>query len=351
VPLLRRAPQPQTEPGFAELRAGGTRVVIYPALGGKIGSMEMAGHEWLWQNDLVPRRAPKDGATFWTAGDSGGYDECFPTIGGCTIPSWIARYGGTALPDRGDLWMQATTFDLETLDASRGEGSGLRATSEWRGGRLPYRFRRIVDVDSDGAVAMRYSVVNEGPERMPFLWAAHPVFPLGPQTRLTLPPNALVRVYAQHGIDMLGVGSEHRWPRLRLATGEVDLSTPYHIAKKFAFKLFLEGAHRGAMIEEGPFQLEVSWNATDVPNLGLWVNRRGWTPIRRANYCNFSLQPAIGMPDTLSDAIGAWNGVQWLEPGATRHWSLSWRATDRRAVTGAVPEGEGAETSGVERDA
>jgi len=31
--------------------------------------------------------------------DSGGYDECFPTVGPCTLPSDVERYGGLALPD------------------------------------------------------------------------------------------------------------------------------------------------------------------------------------------------------------------------------------------------------------
>ena len=50
--------------GSAELRAGTTKVVIIPALGGKIASMEMAGREWLWTSDVIAHQAPIDGASY-----------------------------------------------------------------------------------------------------------------------------------------------------------------------------------------------------------------------------------------------------------------------------------------------
>ena len=46
--------------GFAELRAGGSRVVIVPALGGKIAQMELGGREWLWMNDVMPYATPDE---------------------------------------------------------------------------------------------------------------------------------------------------------------------------------------------------------------------------------------------------------------------------------------------------
>ena len=40
--------------GTAELRAGDSRVVIAPGLGGKIVSMQLAGREWLWSDPKRP---------------------------------------------------------------------------------------------------------------------------------------------------------------------------------------------------------------------------------------------------------------------------------------------------------
>jgi hypothetical protein len=62
-----------------------------------------------------------------------------------------------------------------------------------------------------------------------------------------------------------------------------------------------------------------------VPDLGVWINNRGWSPKRGiAAYQNVGIMPAIGAPDTLSDALGGWRRPHWLEPGETREWGLTW---------------------------
>ena len=92
--------------GFIELQGGATRVRIVPALGGRIVSLVALGREWLWTNEALPAREPADGASYGETGDSGGYDECFPTVAACNIPNGVARFGGLALPDHGELWAQ-----------------------------------------------------------------------------------------------------------------------------------------------------------------------------------------------------------------------------------------------------
>ena len=306
--------------GYAELRAGGSRVVIIPALGGKIAALELAGRQWLWTSDVIPYREPTDGASYVETADSGGYDECFPTVGACSIPSYLRPFGGLALPDHGELWAQAAVFTLETRD------DGMSATCEWTGRRMPYRFSRVIDVDSAGTVTMRYAATNDGADRMPFLWSAHPLLPLTPQTRLLLPEGARVRVYAEHGIDLFGTCAEHRWPVVRTEHGGLDLSHPDSVGRAYACKLFLDMPEGRASVEEADTRLEVTFEVGQVPNFGLWINRRGWTPFRRKKaYLNFAFEPCIGAPDTLSDALGAWHAAHWLEPGQRREWTLTWR--------------------------
>src|SRR5690606_17081585 len=112
--MTARAPAPSSSFGTAELRAGSTRAVIVPSLGGKIISLEFAGREWLWGGDLAGGSAPVDGAPYDDRVDGGGYDELFPTIAPCTLPTHVMRYGGLSLPDHGELWSQPATFALET---------------------------------------------------------------------------------------------------------------------------------------------------------------------------------------------------------------------------------------------
>jgi galactose mutarotase-like enzyme len=307
--------------GSAELRMGGSRVVIVPALGGKIAALELAGRQWLWTNDLIPYRPPRDGASYVETADTGGYDECFPTVGACKLPTSARSYAGLALPDHGELWAQAVSFTIET------GADGTSATCEWTGRRMPYRFTRVVRVLASGAVEMRYAVANEGSEQMPFVWSAHPLLPLTPQTRLLLPEGARVRVYAEHSIDLFGMCAEHRWPHFRLERGIVNMSHPASVARAYACKLFFDMPVGRAAVDEGNARLEVTFDIAEVPNLGLWINRRGWTPFERKKaYLNLGLEPCIGAPDTLSEALGAWRAAHWLEPGQTRQWSLTWRA-------------------------
>ncbi|MEP6690318.1 MAG: hypothetical protein ABJD07_04125 [Gemmatimonadaceae bacterium] len=303
-----------------ELRAGGSRVVILPALGGKISEMEIAGRDWLWKSDTIPFRRPRDGESYVETADSGGYDECFPTVGACALPPEIERYAGLALPDHGELWSQPAAVQVET------NGGPPSATCEWQGRRMAYLFERRVTVESDGAVRMRYRATNAGSAPLPFIWSSHPLIALTPETRIVLPEGAPVRVYAQHHIDLFGVGAEHRWPRLRTKAGpELDASRPDEMAKRFACKLFLDMPEGRAAIRQGGAELACAWNAREVPNFGLWLNKGGWWPFRgRSRYRNLAFEPCIGAPDTLGDALGDWQSAHWLAVGETRSWELVW---------------------------
>lgn len=316
--------------GSAELRAGTTRVVIIPALGGKIASMEMAGREWLWTSDVIAPQAPIDGASYVETADSGGYDECFPTVAACTLPAISGRYAalslpnaysGLALPDHGELWSQSTTFDVRTLD------EGTYAACGWVGKRMPYRFARAIYVTTD-RVEMQYAVTNDGLDRLPFLWSAHPLLPLTKNTKLEFPEGARVRVWAQHGIELGGPGAEHRWPRAVAAGKNHDFRIPDQIARKYACKLFVDMGTGRAAIEEAGSRLEVSFDTASVTHFGLWLNRGGWSPFARGkSYYNLAFEPCIGAPDSLTEALGQWRSASWLEPGQTREWTLTWRGT------------------------
>ncbi|MGI8496769.1 MAG: hypothetical protein ACR2OG_04190 [Gemmatimonadaceae bacterium] len=315
------AADPASGFAFIELRAGATRLVLVPSLGGKIVVMEMGGRDWLWRSDVIPLRAPVEGESYIKTADSGGYDECFPTVGACTVPLTVPGFGGAALPDHGELWSQHARSEVDTCN-------GLVARSEWTGRRMPYRFSREITLEPSGVVVMRYSATNTGRDRLPFLWSTHPLFPLTPDTRIVLPTGARVRVYAQHGIELLGAAAEHRWPRIK-GERELDLSNPNAVARSYACKLFLEMPVGGgqAALEQAGSRLSVSFDVGEVPNFGLWINRRGWSPFRRGKrYLNLAFEPCIGAPDTLSDALGDWGSAHWLASGETRSWTLSWSA-------------------------
>jgi galactose mutarotase-like enzyme len=306
-------------------------VTILPELGGKIASLVLAGREWLWTSDVLPHRLPVDGASYVETADSGGYDECFPTVGPCRIPGAVRGVGGVELPDHGELWAQEVA-----LEASRVNGADQVLTT-WRGRRLPYWFSRAVRVLPDGSVAMHYVATNAGDAPLPFLWSAHPLLPLTARTRLELPEGARVRVYAQHGAQLGGPLAEHRWPFVEVDGRTADLRRPdAAFGRDYACKLFLDMPVGRAAIEEDGARLEVAFDVGEVPHFGLWLNRHGWTPFADGEpYRNLAFEPCIGAPDTLDDALGAWRSAFWLGPGEARSWNLTWSA----APVAAAPTG------------
>lgn len=320
--LLGRKRPPRTETqgfGSAELSAGGSRVVLIPELGGKIASMEIAGRQWLWTNPSMPFRTPVPGTSYVGTADSGGFDECFPTVAPCTLPAAAETFKGVELQDHGELWSQRPSIELVTRP------DGQEATMVWTGVKMPYQFTRVVRVDSSGAVTMRYSARNSGSSRMPFIWSSHPLLPLTNETKLLLPEGEPVRVFQAERIELGGVGAEHRWPNLRTPKEVLDVTRPLSPGKRFACKLFFDSVPGIAAVEEGGARLEVRFDRKEVPDFGLWINARGWSPSRRIrSYSNFGFEPCIGAPDTLSDALGGWRRAHWLEAGEARTWTLTW---------------------------
>jgi len=306
--------------GFAELRGGGSRVLIVPALGGKIAHLELGGRQWLWHNDAMPYVPPDETASYLETADTGGYDECFPTVGACKVPTWVRGFGGSEVPDHGELWSQIPTIDVRTSPA------GQSAITTWIGRRMAYRFTREVRVTPSGDVECDYEATNTGTDRIPFIWSAQALLHLTNETRIELPTATRMHVYSQHEIA-LGVGAtDLRWPMIRSSGRLLDMSYPFGVAKRYACKLFLEMREgRAAVIENGS-RLEVSFKVEDVPNFGVWINRAAWTPRKRGKpYTNLAFEPCIGAPDTLEEALGAWKSAHWLDAGTSRRWSLRWR--------------------------
>jgi len=295
-----------TPPGIVELSSENARVAFVPALGGRIIALDLGGRQWL------------------ADGDRGGIAECFPTVAGCTISSGIPSLGGHTLAAGGDIASRAPSFTMETHDPEE-DAAALRAVTEWTGERAPWRYARELRVIPD-AVVMRYSLTNEGKEKLPFLWASRAVLPLAESTTLELPDSSRTRVGSQQGIDLLGVSAEHRWPKLRSAKAIVDFSKPDAVARKFSCTLFVDLAAGRASVTEGPSRLHVEFDATRIPHFEISVDRRGWAPFGAgSNASSLTIAPRIGVPDSLSEALGSWNGAQWVAPRETRECEVVYR--------------------------
>ena len=315
--------------GIVELRGGGARVALAPALGGRIVALELAGRQWLWINPDLPFRDPategtgSGGASYAEIGNSGGYDECFPTVAACVLPSGTPRFGGLALPDHGELWRTRPAVTFEQDDA------GQRATCTWTGQRMPYTFVRTVQVTTLGEVRMLYAVENRGTDPLPFVWSSQPLLPLTDRTQLDLPTGALVRVADSQGTPMRGITPEFRWPTVRLASRIADLTCPAANGRRYTFKGFVDVPTGRVVVgvTEGDLRLDVRIDGREVPNLAIGINN-GMAPATAPNRPQQTLAfaPCIGGPDSLTAALNAWRKAHWIAPAQRQTWSVTWSA-------------------------
>lgn len=309
--------------GSAELRVGETRVVIVPALGGRIVSLVLGGREWLWHGPRAPRQAPAADDAYREGANGGGYEELFPTVAPCTIPSGVSGYGGIALPDHGELWAQASTITIDT------RSDGMSATCGWRGSRLPYRLVRRTAVGQGNRVELRYALSNEGSAPLPFVWSGQALLPLTRATRLVLADGARVRVWAQHGIELGGPGSELRWPRAVVGGKMLDLSRPFEVTRGYSATLIVDAPTGAAAVVEDDARLELQFDPEQVPRLTIGVHKPAPTLLRRHPPIHLRVAPGIGAPDSLADALGGWRDAAWVAPGETRQWTVSFSGERR----------------------
>jgi len=121
---------------------------IVPELGAKIASIRdhRNGREWLWTNpDLGYRRLPPD-ASYVRDADTGGWDECFPTVAPCPYPSAPKR--GLPLPDHGEIWSRPWQTQVARTPTA------VTIESIVYGAILPYTFERHITVTA-GAPMLR----------------------------------------------------------------------------------------------------------------------------------------------------------------------------------------------------
>ena len=142
-----------------ELSHASARVVVLPQLGGKIARLSLGGRQWLWSNARLPFCLPEPGSSYIETADSGGFDECFPTVGPCTLPT------GEHLPDHGELWSQC----CDVVDVSE---RGMMCI--WQTSVVGARLSRKLWIDDDGALELHYRLEHRFGAAFPFVWSAHP---------------------------------------------------------------------------------------------------------------------------------------------------------------------------------
>jgi galactose mutarotase-like enzyme len=304
------------------LRSASVELIAVPAIGMKLTNLRrLNGREWLWRSDQIPLAPPRPGASYVETADSGGWDECFPTVGPCPIPG--GPPGTPALPDHGELWSALWTSSV--YDSP----NGTTLAGSAQGTIFPYAFHREITLDSDEPVLhFRYLLRHTGEIPFPWIWSSHPLLNVQPGSVLTLPDVTQVKAAAVHGRTDLNEGDVVSWPGA--IGGQADNFT-FPDDGGWAAKLFGDIGATGRMVltdaRRGE-RLELQVRREEVPQVGVWINCRGWAPAGRSPYYNLALEPCIGAPDRLDRAVLEWRTAQTLRPGEERRWSVQVRLLD-----------------------
>jgi hypothetical protein len=299
---------------------------VIPALGGKISSLVSAatGREWLWTNPHLPRRNAAYSDSHVALHDTGGIDECFPTVDACICPDQASPWNGIELPDHGELIHQ----HWRTITAELNQSGGAVLALEASGVRMPYRFRRTLRLGPEGALlGIDYELENLAPHPLPWTWCIHPVFNVEPGMRIELPEATPIRCAAGSG-DMPAAADEtFVWPRT--AKG-YDLSRiPDPGQEQFTCKLFAGPMEQGSVaLVCDKEALRLFFTGSQVDHVAIWLNCAGWTGADTPNYFNAVIEPAIGDSDSLTEAITERGSARWLAPGATVQWQLKLALAD-----------------------
>ncbi|HXI21413.1 MAG TPA: hypothetical protein VNH46_10020 [Gemmatimonadales bacterium] len=297
-------------------------LITLPGAAGRITHLRRrAGREWLWRNRALPFRAPprdpgSSPTRYVDEFDSGGWDECFPTVGACPLPG--AAPDAPWLPDHGELWSAVWRHDLSTGPTETVWRGAVRCST------VPAEFTRVVTLDHGGdpgtaTIRFDYRLGALADRPLPFLWSAHPLFGLTPGMQLELPGVARVRVAAVHGRHDLTPGQEADWP----LDGGDRFTVPAPAG--WAMKLFatVPAVARARLIDPRRGEtLELLWDGEVVPLVGLWLNMGGWSP-RGDPYYNLAVEPCHGAPDRLDQAVEDWGLAPFLRPGEERAWRLT----------------------------
>ena len=301
------------------LRGDELEAVVVPSAGMRITNLRRPrGREWLWRSAQIPLAPPEPGRSYVETADSGGWDECFPTVAPSPVPG--APPGTAELPDHGELW--AASWQSSVYQ----HAGGTTLSASTTGRILPYEFHRDVTAARDEPVLrLSYRLRHLGERPFPWIWSAHPLLNVQPGSLLELPTMQQVRLDQVHGRSDLARNDIVSWPA---AVGGEAGRFRFPEPAGWAVKCFGDVGESGRMTLTDPRQgerLTILVSPAAVPQVGLWINCGGWAPPGRTPYYNLALEPCIGAPDSLADAVEEWGLARTLAPGEERAWELEVR--------------------------
>lgn len=310
---------PTTTEGFESLcvHTGSIELTLIPELGGKISSLRdrRSGREWLWRHPRFPYKRVPYGSSYIAEADTGGWDECFPSVSVCSYPS--EPWQGIAIQDHGELWSQIPEFEI----VERAETLTLR--TRWQGVALPYTFTRTVTLAPNSSVIRaNYEVVNNADQSINYVWSIHPLLSIEPGMVLDLPHSARFHVAGSIPQDLVSPEQTVQYP---FAAPGLNFPTLPETSAGCAIKIWSDPLPAGegwAVLSANDGELKMRWDVTLLPQVAVWMNFGAWAADGGTPYYNLGLEPCIGAQDSLADAVTQYDLFATVSPRGSKTWWL-----------------------------
>jgi galactose mutarotase-like enzyme len=310
---------PTTIEGFEIIQVynGVVELTLIPALGGKISSLRDAhtNREWLWRHPRYPYKRVPHGSSYVAEADTGGWDECFPSVAACSYPS--VPWQGVAIQDHGELWSQSTDFEIHE------QADKVTLFNSWQGVALPYTFTRNITVTENSAwLHIDYEAENQSEQPMDYVWCIHPLLAIEPGMQLYLPASARFHVAGTIPTNLLPSLENLQYP---FEFPGLKFPSLPEISAARAIKIWSDPLPSGeawATLHAHDGEFRMKWDATLLPQIAVWMNFGAWAADGGIPYYNLGLEPCIGAQDSLADAVTQYHLFGALPPHDSKAWQL-----------------------------
>ena len=299
------------------IQNGLIELTILPELDGKVSSLRdcRTQREWLWRHPRYPYKRVPHGSSYIAEADTGGWDECFPSVSACAYPS--EPWKDAAIQDHGELWSQAPDFEIQE------HGETIRLQTRWQGLALPYTFTRKITLAANSSVIRsNYEVMNKVDESINFVWCIHPLLAIEPGMELQLPASARFHVAGSLPEKLVAAEQDLQYP---FAASGLNFPSLPEISAGRAIKIWsdpLPSDEGWATLHSRVGELKMKWDTALLPQLAVWMNFGAWAADGRTPYYNLGLEPCIGAQDSLNDAVNHYQLFAVLPPHDSKNWWL-----------------------------
>ncbi len=308
-----------TTEGFdgIHVHTGVIELNLIPELGGKVSSLRdsRSGREWLWRHPRFPYKLVPHGSSYTAQSDTGGWDECFPSVAECKYPS--APWQGAAIQDHGELWSHAAEFEMD----EQAQSVTLRTRSQ--GIALPYTFTRSIILTANSSVIRtNYEVSNNADQPINYVWCIHPLLAIEPGMELRLPTSARFNVGGSYPENLISPEKKLQYPFT--ASGLNFPALPETSAGR-ALKIWSDPLPAGegwAALHADDGELQMRWDVNLLPQVAVWMNFGALGMDGGSPYFNMGLEPCIGAQDSLADAVNKYNLFATVPPRESKTWWL-----------------------------